>query len=51
MIVRDAMCDGKGAAWTDAEKEAACGRMGAATKQYVDEKIAASITNVLTTEV
>ena len=40
MIVRDAMCDGKGAAWTDAEKEAACGRMGAATKQYVDSRTA-----------
>ena len=40
MIVRDAMCDGKGAAWTDAEKEAACGRMGAATKSYVDGRTA-----------
>ena len=40
MIVRDAMCDGKGAAWTETEKEAACGRMGAASKAYVDGRTA-----------
>ena len=40
MIVKAAMCDGKGAAWTDAEKEAACERMGAATKGYVDSRTA-----------